>query len=111
MSRGAGRLFRPKWNGRTSKVWWADYSHNGQRFRESTDTTSKRQAQKILRDHIGGRESGKIIGRPERVTLAEYLKDAEGQRKLVGGLRWLHETQYDLDGLRSKDRITQCWNH
>src|SRR6266576_2911454 len=51
-----------------------------------------------------------LIGRPERVVLAEYAKDAEEKDKLVGGLRWLHETQYDLDGLRSKERIVQCWN-
>jgi hypothetical protein len=26
------------------------------------------------------------------------------------GLRCLHETQYDLDGLRAKNRVVQLWN-
>ena len=64
-----------------------------------------------LRERMGNRESGTLIGRPERVVLAEYTKDADGKDQLVGGLRWLHERQYDLDGLRSKERIQQCWNH
>src|SRR6266550_3078249 len=35
----------------------------------------------------------------------------EGKEKLVGGLRWLHETQHDLDGLRSKERAQQAVNN
>jgi len=69
-----------------------------------------REAQDKLRKLIGDRKEGRIVGRPDRVLLAEYekdvegryVKDAEGKKKLVGGLRWLHETQYDLDELRSK---------
>ena len=90
MSRGAGRLFRPTWNGRTSKVWWMDYSVRGQRFRESTGVTGKRQAQKILRDRIGGRETGKLVGSPDKVTL--------------GDLRDLVKRDYELTGLKS-------WKH
>jgi integrase len=50
------------------------------------------------------------IGRPDRVKLAEYAKGDDGKEKLVGGLRALAEKQYDIDGLRSKDRVVQCWN-
>src|SRR5207247_178595 len=32
-------------------------------------------------------------------------------KKLIGGLRWLHETQYEIDGLRSKARVIQLWAH
>jgi len=88
-----------------------DYSVNGKRHRESSETTSKTEAQRKLRQHIGDREAGKVIGRPDRVLLAEYEKDANGQVKLVGGLRWLHETQYDLDCLRSKKRMVDAWKH
>ncbi len=98
MSRGAGRLFRPvAGDGHKSAVWWMDYTVNGARHRVSTHTTVKGDAQDQLRTQIGDRKDGKIIGRPDRVTLHE--------------LRTLHETQYDLDGLRSKERVTQCWNH
>lgn len=68
-----------------------------QRHRESSDSTSKRDAQRILRQRIGDRETGKIVARPERVTLAD--------------LQELVEKQYDIDGRRSKSRIIQCWNH
>ncbi len=105
MSRGQGRAYQ------RHSVWWIDYSMGGKRHREPTDAATKRDAQDILRKRIGDRQAGKLIGRPDRVVLAEYQKDAEGNEKLVGGLRWLHETQHDLDGLRSKERAQQAWNH
>src|SRR5216683_6503278 len=105
VSRGQGRVYQ------RFSVWWIDYSVGGRRHREPTDAATKRDAQDILRKRIGDRQAGKLIGRPDRVLLAEYVKDGEGKEKLVGGLRWLHETQYDLDGLRSKERIEQCWKH
>ncbi len=131
MSRGAGRLFRPiNGDGRRSDVWWLDYTLAGERHRVSSHTTVKGDAQDQLRKQIGDRKDGKIIGRPDRVVLASYTTDGSvglpepsagraarrrgvnaRSRTLAGGLRWLHETQYDLDGLRSKERIVQCWNH
>jgi integrase len=97
MSRGQGRVFRPKVRGAETAVWWLDYSVRGERHRESSETTSKTEAQRLLRDRLGDREDGRLVGRPDRVT--------------VGELRALHERQYDLDGLRSKIRATACWTH
>ncbi len=105
MSRGQGRVYR------RFSVWWIDYTVGGHRNRESTDAATKRDAQDILRERIGDRKSGKMIGRPERVVLAEYTMGEDGKMTLSGGLRWLHEIQYDIDGLRSKDRIRQLWVH
>ncbi len=106
MSRGQGRVYRdPK-----SAVWWLDYSLGGKRHRESSGTTVKADALDILRTRVGDRKSGKVIGRPERVFLAEYTKGEDGKETLSGGLRWLHETQMRLDGKRSLDRQQQCWN-
>lgn len=111
MSRGQGRLYRPiDGRGNESAVWWMDYTVAGQRHRESSETAVKSEAQDVLRQRVGDRISGKVVGRPEKVFLAVYQNDPIGQPKLTGGLRWLHETQYDLDGLRSKERIVQCWN-
>ena len=115
MSRGQGRVYRRK----GTNILWLDYSANGERHRESSETTSMREAQDKLRKLIGDRKEGRIVGRPDRVLLAEYekdvegryVKDAEGRKKLVGGLRWVHETQYDLDELRSKQRMQQAWHH
>ncbi len=97
MSRGLGRVFRPKVRGEQTAVWWLDYSVRGKRHRESSGTTNKTDAQRLLRERIGNREAGKLVGRPDRVTLSE--------------LKALAEKQYDLDGLRSKERVLQCWKH
>src|SRR5712692_4535970 len=103
MSRGQGRVYQ------RFSVWWMDYSVGGKRHREPTGAATKKDAFDVLRKRVGDRQAGKIIGRPDRVPLAEYQKDADGKDRLVGGLRWLHETQYDLDGRRSKERMQQCW--
>ncbi len=97
MSRGQGRVFRPKVRGQETAVWWLDYSTRGERHRESSGTTSKAEAQRLLRDRMGDREDGRLVGRPDRVT--------------IGELRALHERQYDLDGFRSKVRAVACWGH
>src|SRR5258708_29899969 len=101
--RGQGRVFRPTYGGAESRVWWLDYSVRGKRHRESSETTNKTVAQRILRERIGNREAGKLVGRPERVMLAVYETGVDGKKKLTGGLRALPEKQYDLDGFRSKD--------
>lgn len=82
--RGQGRVYRPKIGGRVSKVWWLDYGVGGERHRESSRTTIKRDALEILRQRIGKRQDGTMSGRPERVTLAE-LKDALKRRYVREG--------------------------
>lgn len=107
MSRGAGRVYRPvNGDGRKARVWWLDYTLNGKRYRVSSETTVKSEAQDKLREQIGDRKAGKVVGRPDRVLVAVYEGD-----QLVGGLRYLHESKYELDGLRSLDRTQQLWNH
>lgn len=97
MSRGQGRLFRPKVKGQESAVWWLDYTTGGQRHRESSGTKSKQEAQRLLRQKFVDREAGKVVGRPDRVTLHQ--------------LRELAERQYDLDGRRSAIRLKSAFNH
>jgi integrase len=110
--RGQGRVFRPTWRDnagerQTSPYWSLDYSLHGVRYKEKTRLTSQRQALKLLAQRLDARSAGTLVGNPEDVLLAEYDAD----KKLVGGLRGLHETQYDLDGLRSKERVQQYWAH
>lgn len=95
--RGQGRVFRPKVNGREIKVWWLDYSLGGTRHRESSGTTSKREAFDLLRERIGLRKDGKLKGRPDRVTLAD----------LKSGLA----THYQLEGNASWQRASQAFAH
>ncbi len=105
--RGQGRIYRQK----GSAVWWLDYGVHGQRHRESSGLMSKKEAQQLLRQRISDRETGKIIGRPDRVVLAEYVKGVDGTDKLVGGLRALVERQYALDGRKSVERVHEAFQH
>jgi len=105
--RGAGRVYRQ----RGSEIWWLDYGVHGVRHRESSGLTSKKEAQQLLRQRIGDRETGKIIGHPDRVVLAQYVKDENGTDKLVGGLRALVERQYVLDGRKSIERVHEAFQH
>lgn len=86
--RGQGRVFRPKVDGKESRVWWLDYSVHGRRHRESSGTTSKAEAFKALRERIGKRESGTISGRPERVTLAELKTALQRHYAREGNASW-----------------------
>jgi len=98
VSRGQGRVFRPKNNTkRQSAVWWLDYTVGGRRHRESSGTRSKAEAQRQLRERIGDRETGKLVGRPDRVTLAD--------------LRAQLEQRYALKGNRSLKRAKQALAH
>src|SRR5437867_674747 len=99
--RGQGRMFRPTWTEdgekRTGATWWLDYSVNGKRFREPAGTTSSKVAAKLLRDRLAGREAGKLVGSPDKVTFAE--------------IRELVERQYVLDGRRSLKRVRRALEH
>ncbi len=99
--RGQGRVFRPTWtehgHRRTAKTWRLDYSIGGTRYRESANTTSRREALRLLRERLSGREAGKLVGSPEKVTLA--------------ALRALVERQYVLDGRRSLGRVQRSLDH
>jgi integrase len=95
--RGQGRVFRPNVRGRDTAVWWLDYSVRGERFRESSGMTSKTEALRMLREKITSREDGKVIGRPDRVT----LKD----------LRQGLERHYEREGNRSLRRARQALAH
>lgn len=102
MSRGQGRVYRPKvkrQDGRVeeTKVWWLDYGVNGQQHRESSGTESKTEAFDLLRERVGHRKAGKIIGRPEKVT--------------VHDLRVGLERHYEREGNRSLTRAKQGFAH
>ena len=88
--RGQGRVYRPKVDGRQTGVWWLDYYHGAKRHRESSRTTVRSEALRLLRRRVAEREEGRITG-SGRVTVTE--------------LRGLIERQYELDGRRSLDRL------
>ncbi len=97
MSRGLGRVFRPKVRGRETAVWWLDYSVGGERHRESSRTTSKVEANRLIRKRLVEREAGKVVGRPDRLTFREIRQ----------GL----ERHYEREGNRSLRRAQQALDH
>ncbi len=90
-------MYRPRVRGRQVATWWLDYSICGKRHREPANTKVKGDALEVLRQRIGDRKSGKVIGRPDRVTLAD----------LRGGL----ERHYQREDNRSLLRAQQAFNH
>lgn len=98
-NRGTGRVYRQRGgNGRESPNWWIDFSPpNGPRVRESAHTTKKGEAQRLLRQRLTAYEDGKIVGRPNQVTLGDLRK----------GL----EDHYALEGNRSLKRAQQAFQH
>lgn len=88
--RGQGRVFkRPG-----SRYWWMSYSIGGKEHRESCETREREDALEQLRKRIGDGKRGIV---PTAVK--------------VHDLRELVETQYDLDGNRSKVRVQLAWSH
>lgn len=95
--RGQGRVYRPRVRGREIATWWLDYSVGGKRHREPAHTKVKSEAIDVLRQRIGDRKSGRVVGRPDRVTLAD--------------LRTGLERHYQREGNRSLRRAKQAFNH
>jgi len=95
--RGQGRVYRPRVRGREVGTWWLDYSIAGRRHREPAHTKVKSEAIDVLRQRIGDRKSGKVVGRPDRVTLAD----------LRAGL----ERHYQREDNRSLLRAQQAFKH
>ncbi len=101
--RGQGRVYRPTVRRRDgvlheTGIWWLDYSLRGQRHQESSHTTRKKDAQRLLRERMADREAGRLVGpSPDRVTFQD--------------LRTLVERQYELDGRRSLERIQIAFDH
>ncbi len=103
--RGQGRVFRPLVAGRETKVWWLDYSVRGQRHRESSGTTSKREAIELLRQRIGKRQDGTMSGRPERVTMPDLKEALKRHYVREGNASWPRAEQAfsDLEGFFGDD--------
>jgi integrase len=95
----AGRLYKQR-DSKTGKLldpWWIDYSIRGRRYRESSKTTVRAEAVKLLRQRLGEHGSGRYAPNAERVTL----------NQLVEGLR----THYRLKGNRSLKRAEIALKH
>ena len=85
--RGTGHLYR------RGETWWVQYYHRGQRIRESSGSTVRAHAARLLRQRLGEIGSGRFVGPDgERVTfeeLAAMLEDdyrANGRKSIARAL-------------------------
>lgn len=70
--RGTGSLYQQK----DSAVWWIKYHRNGRSFRESTRTTSKNAANRILGKRLAEISTNTFVGPThERITVGELADD------------------------------------
>jgi integrase len=67
--RGLGTLYQ------RGDIWWIQYSIRGQVFRESSHSSEKKQAEKLLKQRHKESNAGQVIGsQAEKLTLAEMVK-------------------------------------
>lgn len=89
--RGAGRLYQ------RGDTWWIQYSVRGRRFRESSQSSTRRDAEKLLRRRLGEAAIGRHVPDAEKVTFED----------LVNCL----EADYRANGRRSLDRAQRAIVH
>ena len=67
-----GSIYKRK----NSANWWIKYYEEGKPYRESSGSTRKRDAQRLLAKRQGAIATGKFTGiQPEKTTLKELFKD------------------------------------
>ncbi len=90
--KGTGRLYK------RGETWWVDYSFRGKRYRESTGSDLKRNAQKLLRKRMAEMGAGRLVGPDEeRVTVAQLLD--------------LIRQDYKINGRKSAKRLNTSLQH
>lgn len=103
--RGLGSVYRPRYrdkNGKTqvSRTWWVSYYVRGKRHRESSGSSKKSIAIKLLKQRIKEVESGRLTGWDlERVTF-EGMADALVADYKANKRRSLIRAQRSINHLR-----------
>jgi integrase len=78
-TRGLGFVYQPAYvdkrtgEGRTVSTWWLQYSVRGKRYRESSGSTNRADAVKLLKRRIGEAVEGRPIGHDIEKTTFEDL--------------------------------------
>lgn len=103
-ARGLGRVYQLKYRDRktrewkVSAVWWVQYSFRGKVHRESSGSTNRSDAVKLLKRRLGELGRGRPVGPDvERTTFED--------------LATMLENDYRANGRRSADRIGRALAH
>jgi integrase len=89
---GTGRIYQ------RGETWWIDYSFRGKRHRESSGSTKRADAVKLLRKRLAEMGTGKLIGPDEEKLTFEHLAD-------------MVQTDYRVNGRRSTKRLATALKH
>ncbi len=89
MNRGTGGIYQ------RSATWWVRYSYHGRKHRESSGSTKRSDAVKLLRRRLAEMGSGKLIGPDAERTSFDDLAD-------------MVIADYRLNGRRSTRRATEA---
>jgi hypothetical protein len=91
-AKGQGLIYR------RGAIWWVQYYVRGQRFRETSGSSNRSDAVRLLKQRHADAQSGKPLGpQPERTTFED----------LAGMLL----DNYRANGRRSLDRAEDAVNH
>ena len=103
-NRGMGFTFQPTYRDKrtgekkTSAVWWISFSTHGKRTKESSESTNRADAVRLLKKRIGAVQAGKAVGNVvERTTLNDLIS--------------MVEADYKANARRSADRIPYAAAH
>jgi integrase len=90
-TRGMGTVYQPAFRDRktgemrTAPTWWLCYYVNGQRIRESAETTNRAAAVRLLKRKTGDAANGKPVGPDlDRLTLADMIAMLEADYRANG---------------------------
>ncbi len=101
--RGMGRVFQPMYKNKRGKwkraaTWWIAHYHNGRELRESTGSTNKNDARRLLRDKLAASTNGTLItGSAQRLRFGDLVE------KLY--------LDYKRNSRRSIDRVQDAVSH
>jgi integrase len=103
-NRGLGFVFQPTYRDKrtgeqkTSAVWWISYSVRGKRHKESSESTNRADAVRLLKKRHGDAQAGKPVGsQVERTTLDDLIS--------------MVEADYAANARRSAERIPYAAAH
>jgi integrase len=104
--RGLGRIFQPRYRDRDgavrrSAVWWIQYSHRGETHRESSRSTDRADAVRLLRRRMGEIGQGRRIAPSVERTTFEDLAELLLEDYRANGRRSLRRAEQSLAHLRA----------
>src|SRR3979490_3271067 len=67
------------------KTWWLDYYHEGERVRESSGTTDRAEARRLLQQRLGQIADGRFVGpAADRVIFNNMVEDVLNDYRVNG---------------------------